>query len=408
MTERTGVYLSGQADFGNRGCEAIVRSTAALVRSQSAGAAVMVPSSNVRSDSELWPEATEVGVRWTSVYRPRLTRAFVHLQRLPLAPLKRMRWPFGTSAQLEKDLSDASLVLAVGGDNYSLDYRLPSLYVGLDGLAMAAGVPVVLWGASVGPFDKEPYFVPFIKAHLARMAHVAVRESESFRYLTETLGLKNVSLVADPAFTLVPSEVSWEPQWADASLPVLGFNISPLVARYRGDADKLLGECADFLRSLIQTGEWNVLLVPHVMPHSDTDWNDDERYLRRLLQLIGGSGAVQLVPRDQNAAELKRIIGRVAFFIGARTHATIAALSSGVPTLSLSYSVKARGINNDIFGSLDMVLPSRDVSSRSLGQRFRWLVENQADMRKALGATVPILQMRARSGMAQAIQLARR
>ena len=38
-------------------------------------------------------------------------------------------------------------------------------------------------------------------------------------------------------------------------------------------------------------------------------------------------------------------------FIGARTHATIAAYSSCVPTLVVGYSIKARGIAKDLFGT---------------------------------------------------------
>jgi polysaccharide pyruvyl transferase WcaK-like protein len=41
------------------------------------------------------------------------------------------------------------------------------------------------------------------------------------------------------------------------------------------------------------------------------------------------------------------------FFIGARTHATIAAYSTCVPTLVLGYSIKSQGIAKDIFGEID-------------------------------------------------------
>ena len=45
-------------------------------------------------------------------------------------------------------------------------------------------------------------------------------------------------------------------------------------------------------------------------------------------------------------------------FIGARTHSTIAAYSSGVPTLVVGYSVKAKGIAKDLFGTEEnYVLP---------------------------------------------------
>ena len=45
---------------------------------------------------------------------------------------------------------------------------------------------------------------------------------------------------------------------------------------------------------------------------------------------------------------LKNIISNCHYFMGARTHSTIAALSSYVPTISIAYSIKAFGINEEI------------------------------------------------------------
>ena len=61
---------------------------------------------------------------------------------------------------------------------------------------------------------------------------------------------------------------------------------------------------------------------------------------------------------DHTCEELKGYIARCRMFIGARTHATIAAYSSLVPTLVVGYSVKARGIARDLFGTeKNYVLP---------------------------------------------------
>ena len=60
--------------------------------------------------------------------------------------------------------------------------------------------------------------------------------------------------------------------------------------------------------------------------------------------------------------ELKGYIARCRFFVGARTHATIAAYSSCVPTLVLGYSVKSRGIARDLFGNEEnYVLPVQSL-----------------------------------------------
>jgi colanic acid/amylovoran biosynthesis protein len=229
-------YLSGQRTFGNRGCEAIVRSTVALLRAQFGDVEVLVPSVDVERDRAQWPDAAENGVRFVRAYMPKMAGYWVHLQRLPLPFLKRAGWPFPMPDWLKQQLSTVDAVLAVGGDNYSLDYRIPSPILGLDRFAMDLGKPVILWGASVGPFDKEPGFVPAVRNHLSRMNFVAVRESVSYRYLTENLGLANVVQMADPAFMLGRETVDYSKFWPECPNGVLGVNISSLIERYKRPA----------------------------------------------------------------------------------------------------------------------------------------------------------------------------
>ena len=89
--------------------------------------------------------------------------------------------------------------------------------------------------------------------------------------------------------------------------------------------------------------------------------------------------------------ELKGYIARCRMFIGARTHATIAAYSSCVPTLVLGYSVKSRGIARDLFGTEDnYVIPVQNVvDSDTLAEGFRWLLVHQNDIRSHLEIVMP-------------------
>jgi colanic acid/amylovoran biosynthesis protein len=52
----------------------------------------------------------------------------------------------------------------------------------------------------------------------------------------------------------------------------------------------------------------------------------------------------------------------MSFFAGARTHATLASISTYVPTLSFAYSLKAVGINRDIFGHESYCLSPNDLN----------------------------------------------
>ncbi|BCR06711.1 hypothetical protein DESUT3_37800 [Desulfuromonas versatilis] len=388
------IYLSGQRTFRNRGCEAIVRSTVRLLRKQFSDIEVLVPSDNIEYDKRQWPQAVDNGVKFVDAYIPSYARYWVNLQRLPVPSLKRAGWPFPMPQWLKTQISSVDLVLAVGGDNYSLDYRIPSPFMGLDKLAMDMGKPVILWGASVGPFEREPSFVPAIVRHLERMKTIAVRETVSYSYLTGTLGLENVNLVADPAFHLEKEEVDLRPFWPKAEYGgVLGLNVSPLIERYKKAGQLLIDEAANFVRRVVVEKGMGVLLVPHVTALCRDESKSDYGYMKILISKCADLGdRIKLAPDCFNAAQLKYIIGNLRYFIGARTHATIAALSSGIPTVSIAYSIKAQGINKDLFDTDEMVLNTPELSANELMKYFEWLVDNEVRMTRKLKERIPAHQ----------------
>ena len=87
---------------------------------------------------------------------------------------------------------------------------------------------------------------------------------------------------------------------------------------------------------------------------------------------------------DMSCEQLKGYIAKCRFFIGARTHSTIAAYSSCVPTLVVGYSVKAIGIARDLFGIEDNYV----ISVQSLEKEedvlnhFRWLCDHEKKLKQ--------------------------
>ena len=78
-------------------------------------------------------------------------------------------------------------------------------------------------------------------------------------------------------------------------------------------------------------------------------------------------------------------------FIGARTHATIAAYSTCVPTLVIGYSVKSKGIAQDIFGTCEnYVIPVQQLKEEmELVRSFEWLDENYIGIKNKLEDRIP-------------------
>jgi colanic acid/amylovoran biosynthesis protein len=92
-----------------------------------------------------------------------------------------------------------------------------------------------------------------------------------------------------------------------------------------------------------------------------------------------------------NCSELKYIISKCRFLIAARTHASIAAYSTCVPTLVVGYSVKAKGIAKDIFGTDDnYVIPVQSLKENGdLIKAFKWIQENEDKIRIYLQRVMP-------------------
>ena len=149
------VFLAGQNNFGNRGCEALVRSTVATVRSRISSIQFLVPSFAPVNDGRQWPEAHANGVEFVDAGR--VGARFIQWSRIcsRIPALTALRWPRLPRADLlHQTLGTCDAVLSIGGDNYSLDYVLGALsyFVAIAELALERGIPVIQWGGSIGPF----------------------------------------------------------------------------------------------------------------------------------------------------------------------------------------------------------------------------------------------------------------
>ena len=399
------VYLTGQDNFGNRGCEALVRSTVALLKTHIDDVEVFVPSFDETRDAKQWPGHQDEGI----IFVPAIKASFLYKVWGKLCGyfpfLLYLPWPpLAIPDDARKCIDKADLILSIGGDVYSLDYGFLSLFkfIGVAEYGKKRGIPAVLWGVSVGPFEKIPQLVSQVSKHLTGLDLITVRESVSKKYL-ESLGIsKNVEHVADSAFLLEKEPLDKKPFWPTGDENnVLGFNLSPLVRDIRNNAvgGCMEAEVVEFLKKVVSEKGMSVLLMPHVSPLDGSVGNNDEIYLNKLLNMTGDmDGRVRVAPSMLNAIQSKYLLGQCRYFIGARTHATIGAISSGVPTLSISYSVKSKGINEDFFGSSKYVLPIEEMTCETLENGLDLLIEDEADIKRMIREGLDAAKEKARKG----------
>ena len=217
---------------------------------------------------------------------------------------------------------------------------------------------------------------------IARYDLITARESISYETLKAVN--PNTILVADPAFVLDSVELPLPEGWKEGN--TIGINASPLIMQCAKDGSVAYEAYRCLIKHILNTTDAVVALIPHVVIAN----NDDRIPLRNLYEEFASSGRVLLI-EDHNCCELKGYISRCRMFIGARTHATIAAYSTCVPTLVLGYSVKSKGIARDVFATEEhYVLPVQEMRNPAeLADGFDWLVSNEESIRSHLKRVMP-------------------
>jgi len=366
----------------NRGCEAIVRSAVDLIKSQHPNAIINLASFDPDSDV-LIPnvdtiyDGRELDVKLFSL--PGIISALkVKFQK---DETYFFRKKFNNIIKL---IPEHDVFLSIGGDNYC--YGEQSWIYEVDRLIKKAGKKLVLWGASIGDEDlSEPKI-----ADLKTMDLVLARESLTYAILKDK-SISNVKLVADGAFTMQKEAMSSPEGWQEGN--TIGFNFSPLVWKRNAASKKA---AYDLMQHILDTTTMTIALTPHVM----VPGNDDYEVLEQFYNDFKVSNRVLLLPNHLNAIQYKGLIAKMRFFIGARTHATIAAYSSLIPTLVLGYSVKSKGIAKDIFGSEMLVLSINEISdSQKLIAAFDVMMAEEQELILTLANNIPTIKENAKKAV---------
>lgn len=374
------------AGSGNHGCEAIVDS---LVRSLP-GTGITLMTNSAKEDETYLPQEVKKQLTITEeqhIEQHFVTHALYYAKRKITGDgesFLRYRYRALTGA------GKPDLAVSIGGDNYCYESMVPDL-MQANAMFHHEGTKTMLLGCSI-----EPELVKDNRAlveDLSRYDRILARESITYTAL-KMAGIpeEKLALVPDPAFLLPKSEDAVPKDFASGS--TVGINVSPMMVSYAKDGNIALRSFRDLIQHILDTTRMDVALIPHVV------WgrSDDRKPLQSLYDAFKESGRVRLIP-DLPAEQLKGIIANCRFFVGARTHATIAAYSSLVPTLVIGYSVKARGIATDLFGrSFRYVLPVQELSSpQQLVDAYDWLSANEDEIRYDLAGAIPLVKKRAQA-----------
>lgn len=325
----------------NRGCEAIIRSTVKIMR-EAGIENIFVCTFDETHDKEAGLDKIATLIPYPS--RNFFEKAYAYIKRTFFND-----WPSGFMPiykRIFNTVYDDTVIFNVGGDTYCIEFP-PYLSYSLNIAAEKRNIPTVLWGCNI---DGRVLTSEDMKKDLNRYSYIAARDSNTVENIKKANANSNVLKVCDPAFWLDTVECELPSGFSENN--TLGINLSSLVLKDSDGKKNLVRENIKKLVSwVLENTDMSVCFIPHVCVEGSS--NDDFAVMKKIADIYADNPRVSAVGRDKGCRELKYIISKCRFFTGARTHSTIAAYSTAVPTLVLSYSEKSLGIAEDLFGTSD-------------------------------------------------------
>lgn len=363
------IFLYNHGGSANHGCEALVRSICIIMQQENK---IKLLSENPQQDFHYGIQSIAdilPGMQAHSKFSAAFLRAFFQLKinnnYFPMDIL-----PYRKSMKfLKKD----DIEISVGGDIYCYD-DYPK-FIKLHELICKRGCKSVLVGCSL---EKALFDDPLFVEDMKRYNYISARESLTYQLLKDN-GVTNIELNPDSAFILPIEYLALPEGFKEKN--TIGLNVSPLILRKESKKGIVFDNFVYLMQWIIENTECSIALIPHVVWED----NDDRTVLRMLYNKFQNTGRVVFV-NDCNCMQLKGFISRCRFFVGARTHATIAAYSTCVPTLALGYSTKSRGIAKDLFGTeKNYVISVQDLRKKEdLLEAFKWVFVHEYEIKKHL------------------------
>ncbi|MDO5346808.1 MAG: polysaccharide pyruvyl transferase family protein [Lachnospiraceae bacterium] len=320
------IVFYGHGGSDNHGCEAIIRGTAVNLQEK-----FLLYSGNKRAD-ERYGISSLCSIRSDSCKRYERPAGWLVNQ-----AKSRL---FGKNPVFQLvDGREPGVYLSVGGDNYCYPGLLEPM-IDANRRIRSNKNRTVLWGASI---EREALDREDVREDIRQYDLIFARERLTYQLLLDH-GIKdNVYLFPDPAFAMKPAETTVDERLLREE--TIGINISPLIMKYGAGGDVIRQGYLKMIDYILEHTRCSIAMIPHVVKRN----NHDLDMIRGLIRERPSERI--FVIGDRPADELKYCISKCSFFVGARTHATIAAYSMCVPALVVGYSVKAKGIARELFGS---------------------------------------------------------
>lgn len=374
MNKESKYYFPVHLDGGNRGCEGIAKGTALILGTEKNKLVGLCTDVDLDNRLGLGKYVTLFPSRKPTL----LDKVMFHVYPRIMSgdALRKHNYHYWYDYFLD-EITTNDVMLSTGGDmlcydNNFINYTNNKLH--------QKGVKTALWGCSMGAAN----LTPEKEETLRNFSLIYARESLTEDFF-KGLGLKNVYCYPDPAFLLQPEETDIPDVFQKGE--VIGVNISNFVLG-GFDLNTAFGkQVKALLDYVIAQTDLHILLIPHVL------WNgqDDRIVARNVKEMYSSRNRISILDVEQkNYCQIRYVISKCKYFIGARTHAVVSAYSTCVPSLALGYSIKSKGIAKDLGIPEEFVVNSKKPKhDNDLLDSFISLCQNDQKMRTQLESVIP-------------------
>lgn len=358
------IHLNG----GNRGCEAIAKGTALILKEKKKNLIGLCTDVSLDCRLGLDEYVTLQPKRQQSILfrvEKKLYGSIVHDEWKRRAFAYRYEY-----APFLKQMQKGDIMLSTGGD--MMCYNENEVIYTVNHLHKR-GIHSILWGCSIGENNLTPRKIEALK----HFSWIYARESMTEEVLANH-DINNVSVYPDPAFLLEPIPCGLPSCFTKGE--VVGINLSNYVMGGFDLNSAFAEEVNQLISYLLQATDLQILLIPHVMWRSQ-----DDRIVSKLVKEKYQSDRIHILDSDRlNYCQIRYVISKCKCFIGARTHAVISAYSTCTPAIAIGYSIKSRGIAKDIGMPEETIVDSIRICKGKLLNAFRYLLSETEGIRKHL------------------------
>lgn len=414
------ILVGASFDTGNLGVNALAWSALKILRDEWPEAEIAVVGAGKKPKiARFQRDVSQEEIQIWPVRYCRNPFAANHILKLWVVVMFCRLFPFLQKSWNQDNTSLGALLRAdmiadiTGGDSFSDIYGIQRLIkrCSIKMLCQLTGKPFLLLPQTYGPF----------KSRLARILAGSIlkhadaiysRDQEGLEQIRQIMGKRKMraipELCPDVAFVLEAIrpegvQIQLVERLKDEGRCLIGLNISGLLYRGGYTQDNMFGLVCNYRKLVVdivscfaKKENHYVLLIPHVIqnisgPGIESDiyacqevWNALPRFEQKKTMVVNGC-------YDQN--QIKYLIGLCDFFMGARMHSTIAALSQCVPAVGMAYSKKFVGVFQTA-GVEDCVVDMRQWDEAKIIGQIAAISLNREKYRQRLAETIPSVKQR--------------